>query len=55
MAHPLLEHAEYLHTQGTKLLLESGVSKILERYGAIEIGGSYLYRLMSHPDIDIAI
>ncbi len=47
--------AEELHSQGTRLLTETGLKKLLEKTGKVEIGGSYLYNLLTHSDIDIGI
>jgi len=51
----ILTVAEELHSQGTRLLTETGLKELLEKSGKVEIGGSYLYNLLTHPDIDIGI
>lgn len=51
----LLENQKRLQAQGKKLLADPSLAPILEKYGRIEIGGSYVYGLMSHPDLDLTV
>ncbi len=52
--HPLLQKQEELHTEATSLL-EEVLLPILEQYGKVSIGGSYSYKLLNYPDLDIDI
>jgi len=52
--HPLLTEQQRLHTEGTKLLEETLIP-ILKNYGDLHLEGSYVYELLAHPDIDIAV
>lgn len=38
-----------------KILRETGVEKILSKYGKVIVGGSYALGLMYGPDIDISV
>jgi hypothetical protein len=51
----LLENQARLQAQGKKLLEETELKKILESYGRVETGGSYVYGLMTHPDLDLGV
>ncbi len=51
----LLENQKCLQTQGKKLLEETELKKILDSYGRVETGGSYVYGLMTHPDLDLGV
>lgn len=53
-AHPLLEKQNVLHAKASSLL-EEVLFPILKKYGDISVGGSYAYKLLNHPDIDIDI
>ena len=52
--HPLLEQQDKFHTEA-KSLLEEVLLPILNAYGKVTVGGSYVYELMSWPDIDLGI
>ncbi len=52
--HELLEKQHELHDEATEIL-SSILLPILERYGEVVVGGSYLYELMCYPDIDIDV
>lgn len=52
--HPLLQKQEELHAEAARLLNEV-VFPIVQQYGTVTVGGSYLYKLLSYPDIDIDI
>lgn len=52
--HPLLEKQAELHKEATTLL-EDTLLPILEKYGKVLVGGSYSYKLLNHPDLDIDI
>lgn len=51
----LLSRASVLHTKATALLEALHVRELFAPYGEVVIGGSYLYNLMTHPDIDVSI
>jgi hypothetical protein len=53
-AHPLLEKQNVLHAKASSLL-EEVLFPILKKYGDVSVGGSYAYKLLNHPDIDIDI
>ncbi|MBI4086479.1 hypothetical protein HY416_00650 [Candidatus Kaiserbacteria bacterium] len=52
--HPLLQKQEELHNEGTSLL-EKILLPILEQYGKVSVGGSYSYKLLNYPDLDIDV
>jgi len=52
--HPLLIKQEQLHIEATELL-EKVIYPILNEFGEVKLGGSYAYKLLSHPDIDLDI
>ena len=52
--HPLLQKQDSLHNEAT-LLLEKSLLPVLERYGKVSVGGSYSYKLLNHPDLDIDV
>lgn len=52
--HPLLEKQDTLRDEATELL-DTVLLPILSDYGEVTIGGSYIYNLMSWPDIDLSI
>ena len=52
--HPILQKQQELHEQASKILNEL-LHPILEKYGEVIVGGSYLYELMNYPDIDIDV
>lgn len=52
--HALLEKQQTLHNEATELL-EKFIYPILNKFGDIEVGGSYVYKLLSHPDIDLSV
>ena len=52
--HPLIQKQEQLHAEATKLL-EELIYPILEDFGKMNVGGSYAYKLLNHPDIDIDV
>ncbi len=51
----LLARQKQLQIEGAELLNTSGIVEIISAYGVIETEGSYVYGLMTHPDIDLAI
>ncbi len=52
--HLLLEQQQRMQSMATELL-ETVIKPIVEPFGELEIGGSYLYSLMHQPDIDLGI
>lgn len=52
--HPLLHKQDELHNQASSLLEET-LLPILEKYGKVSVGGSYSYKLLNYPDLDIDI
>ena len=52
--HPLLQKQDSLHSEATSLL-EKALLPILEQYGTVSVGGSYSYKLLNYPDLDIDI
>lgn len=52
--HPLLEKQETLHKEATELL-DKVIYPILNQFGDVGIGGSYVYKLLNHPDIDLDV
>lgn len=52
--HPLLQKQNDLKDEAT-LLLEKTLLPILEQYGKVSIGGSYSYKLLNYPDLDIDV
>ena len=52
--HPLLQKQQALHTEATQLL-EQTLLPLLSKYGTMTVGGSYVYQLLNHPDIDIDV
>lgn len=52
--HPLLTKQEQLHKEASELL-EQIIYPILKEFGEVGIGGSYVYKLLNHPDIDLDI
>jgi len=51
----LLEKQKELHDEGSRLLAKGDIISILEKYGTIEVGGSYAYELLSYRDIDLGV
>lgn len=54
LMHPLLQKQNALHSEAS-LLLEQTLLPILEQYGKVSVGGSYSYKLLNHPDLDIDV
>ncbi|QQR64708.1 hypothetical protein IPH92_04065 [Candidatus Kaiserbacteria bacterium] len=54
MIHPLLQKQDELFTEATQLLQQIIIPTFSE-FGNVIIGGSYVYRLLTYPDIDIDI
>jgi len=52
--HPLLIKQEELHNEASTLLEET-LLPILSQYGVASVGGSYSYKLLNYPDLDIDI
>ena len=52
--HKLLESQDELYGKATKLL-EEVLFPLLEPRGGVNVGGSYLYELMYHPDVDLDV
>lgn len=52
--HPLLRRQNTLHSEAS-LLLEQTLLPILEQYGKVSVGGSYSYKLLNYPDLDIDV
>jgi len=52
--HPLLQKQNDLHSEAS-ILLEKTLLPILEQYGKVSVGGSYSYKLLNYPDLDIDI
>lgn len=52
--HPLLQKQDELHQEATTLLEETLIP-ILKHYGTVSVGGSYAYKLLHHPDLDIGV
>lgn len=52
--HALLQKQNDLSDEAT-LLLEKTLLPILEQYGKVSIGGSYSYKLLNYPDLDIDV
>ncbi len=52
--HPLLQKQNALHDEAS-LLLEKTLLPILEQYGKVSVGGSYSYKLLNYPDLDIDV
>jgi len=50
----LLQNQETLHTDAVALLEET-LLPLLSKYGKVEVNGSYTYKLLYHPDIDLYI
>lgn len=50
----LLQKQNNLHKEAS-MLLEQVLLPILNKYGSVSVGGSYLYKLLNHPDLDIDI
>lgn len=52
----LREEQLRLHSQADKMLHQTKLLQILEKYGQLEpIGGSYTYGLMVYPDLDLGV
>lgn len=51
--HPLLQKQDELHKEATSLL--ETLLPILEQYGKVSVGGSYSYKLLYYPDLDIDV
>ena len=52
--HPLLQKQNELYSEAS-LLLEKTLLPILEQYGKVSVGGSYSYKLLNYPDLDIDV
>jgi hypothetical protein len=52
--HPLLQKQNTLHSEAS-VLLEKILLPILEQYGKVSVGGSYSYKLLNYPDLDIDV
>lgn len=52
--HPLLQKQTELQTEASQLLEET-LLPLLEKYGKVIVGGSYVYNLLNHPDLDIDV
>lgn len=52
--HSLLIKQDELNTEATALL-EQIIYPILKEFGEVAVGGSYAYKLLSQPDIDVDI
>jgi hypothetical protein len=52
----LLVEEQRLHSQADKMLEQTGLLNMLAKYGEVlPISGSYAYRLMVYPDIDLGV
>ena len=51
----LLKKQKELHSEGSQLLAQEDLMGILNTYGKVEVGGSYVYELLSHRDLDLGI
>jgi hypothetical protein len=54
-AEPIVERASKLQADADALLASSGLVALLKEFGHVTFQGSYLYRLMTVPDIDICV
>lgn len=52
--HPLYKNRMTFHSEAS-LLLEQTLLPILEQYGKVSVGGSYSYKLLNYPDLDIDV
>lgn len=52
--HPLLQKQDKLHREASALLQEV-LLPTLQKYGTVTVGGSYSYKLLNYPDLDIDI
>ncbi len=52
--HQLLIRQEALHKEATELLDEI-IYPLLKQFGDVGTGGSYVYELLNHPDIDLDV
>lgn len=50
----LIQKQDSLHKEAT-ILLETILLPILQEYGNTSVGGSYLYKLLNYPDLDIDV
>ena len=50
----LLEKQQYLHDDASNVLKDI-LLPLLSEYGNVEVNGSYLYKLLYHPDIDVYV
>ncbi len=50
----LLQKQESLHNEASSLI-EKILLPILDQYGKVSVGGSYSYKLLNYPDLDIDI
>ena len=52
--HQLLQKQDELHKEASSLL-QGTLLPILEQYGKVSVGGSYSYKLLNYPDLDIDV
>ncbi len=52
--HPLLTKQNELHAEATQLITEI-LNPTLAEFGEVTIGGSYVYKLLNYPDVDIDV
>lgn len=53
--HPLLQQSKRTKSQANAILKDSGIIQILQKYGTVDIHGSYALDLMWKPDIDLIV
>lgn len=52
--HPLLQKQDALHNEASSLL-DTTLLPALSQYGKVLVGGSYSYKLLNYPDLDIDV
>lgn len=49
------QHSQKIKAEADKLIAETNISKLLEQFGAVDLGGSYAYDLMVDRDLDFGV
>ena len=52
--HPLLQQQGLLHSEAN-MLIQDILIPLLSNYGEVKVGGSYSYKLLNYPDLDIDV
>ncbi|MDQ3065236.1 MAG: hypothetical protein M3Q36_03115 [bacterium] len=50
-----LQHSSHIRNEADRLLSKTGIKALLEKFGHVDLGGSYAYNLMVDRDLDFGV